>query len=153
DFLPATDASPYRGVGYTLQVEFDWQDYYGNTLVTTLNSPTADKPPYDQRPIRTGYSDLLIGLAQWPSIASSFEVDTVDGKPTFQLLLTFDASRYEGLLSARMSGSTSVVATFTQPLDPESAQTAVNYTLDSGVVVNATLTDSRTVTLAVAVTV
>ena len=148
-YLPKASESPYRGVGYILQIEFAWQDYYGNTLVTTLTSPSAGKPPYDQPPIRTGYSDLLIGLSQWPSIASSFQVDTVGGKPTLQLLLTFDASRYEGLLSARMSGQTSVIASFTQPLDRDSAQKLENYTIEGGIVTRATLTDSRTVTLTV----
>jgi LysM repeat protein len=150
EYLPAASESPYLGVGYILQIEFSWQDYYGNTLVTTLTSPSAGKPPYDQPPLRTGYSDLLIGLSQWPSIASSFQVDTVGGKPALQLLLTFDASRYEGLLSARMSGATSVIASFTQPLDRDSAEKPVNYKIEGGVITQATLTDPRTVTLAVA---
>ncbi|HMF55201.1 MAG TPA: Ig-like domain-containing protein [Pyrinomonadaceae bacterium] len=149
EYLPNANENPYLGVGYILQVGFDWQDYYGNTLVTTLTSSSAGKPPYDKPPIRTGYSDLLIGLSQWPSIASSFQVDTVGGKPALQLLLTFDASRYEGLLYASMSGSTSVIASFTQPLDSDSAEKLDNYKIDGGVITHATLTDSRTVTLTV----
>jgi hypothetical protein len=37
--LPPADGNPYRGVGSILQVAFSWQDYYGNTLVSTLDRP------------------------------------------------------------------------------------------------------------------
>lgn len=148
-YLPQATKNPYLGVGYLLQIEFSWQDYYGNTLVTTLTSRAAGKPPYDQPPIRTGYTDLLIGLSQWPSIAASYNVDTLGGKPGLQLLLTFDASRYEGLLSAHISGPGNVTALFTQPLDPESAEVATNYTIEDHAITGATLSDPHTVVLAV----
>lgn len=148
-YLPEASNSPYLGVGNILQVEFDWQDYYGDTLVTTLTSPVAGKPPYDQPPVRTGYTDLMIGLSQWPSVAASFQIDSLGGAPSLQLRLTFDASRYEGLLSAHMSGATSLVASFTQPLNPESAQKLENYTIEGGVITSAVLADARTVMLTV----
>ena len=31
--------SPFAGIGSILQVNFTWQDYYGNTLVTDLSDP------------------------------------------------------------------------------------------------------------------
>jgi hypothetical protein len=73
----------------------------------------------------------------------------VGGKPGLQLLLTFDASRYEGLLSASKTGATSVTAVFTQPLNTDSAQNLDNYQLEGGVISQATLTNPRTVTLTV----
>lgn len=147
--LPDPGESPYRGVGYLLQPGFSWQDYYGNTLITTLASPSSGRPPFDQPPLRTGYGDLLIALSQWPSVASNFQVDKVSGSPALRMLLSFDASRYEGLLLARRTGPTSVVASFTQSLDRASAETAINYAIEGSVVTHATLDDARTVTLTV----
>lgn len=148
--LPSLSDNPYRGVGFLLQISFNWQDYYGNTLVTTLTSASSSSlPPYDQPPILTGYSDSLIGLGQWPSIAATFQVDAPQGSPLLQILMTFDASRYEGLMSAVMTNATTVVGSFTQPLDQASAETVANYTIAGGRVTAASLTDSRTVTLTI----
>lgn len=148
--LPSAADNPYIGVGYLLQVSFNWQDYYGNTLVTALTSPAPGaQPPYDQPPMLTGYSDALIGLSQWPSVASSYQVDAPSGTPLLQTLLTFDASRYEGLMSARMPNATTVVASFTQALDQASAEVVANYSIAGATIVSASLTSANTVTLTI----
>lgn len=95
--LPDPAESPYFGVGYLFQVAFDWQDIYGNTLVTTLSDPKANNPePLNQPPILTGYTDSIIGLSQWPSVASSWLVlPGSGGNADLQVTLSFDPSHYE----------------------------------------------------------
>jgi LysM repeat protein len=151
--LPDLSLSPYLGIGSLLQVAFDWQDYYGNTLVTTLSAPQAGDPgPYNQSPMLTGYTDQLIGLSQWPSVASSWQVLPGDAsdKPRLELLLSFDASRYQGLLLASASNATTVLASFTDDLDASSAGNKDNYKLGDITIQSAALSsDQRTVQLTV----
>jgi hypothetical protein len=146
-FLPPASGNPYRGVSDLLQIQFDWQDLYGNTLVTGLTSPTAGNPPYNQPPMRLGYTDALIGLSQWPSIASSYQVDASSGSAQVQLFLSFDASRYEGVLSAKIPSTGSILVTFTQDVDKVTAETAANYAIEGQSITAATLMDARTVRL------
>jgi LysM repeat protein len=95
--LPDSNESPYLGVGCLLQVDFDWQDLYGNTLVTVLSGPqSGDKGPGNQPPLLTGYTDALIGLGQWPSVSAGWQVRPgVAGKPRLKLTLSFDPSHYD----------------------------------------------------------
>ena len=146
-FLPPAKDNPYRGISDLLQIQFDWQDLYGNTLVTGLTSPTAGKPPYNQPPMRLGYTDALVGLSQWPSIASSYQVDAPQGNAQVQLFLSFDASRYEGLLTAKMPSAGSILVTFTQDVDKFSAETVANYAIEGQTITAATYVDARTVRL------
>jgi hypothetical protein len=146
-FLPVAKDNPYRGIKNLLQIQFDWQDLYGNTLVTGLSSPTAGKPPYNQPPMRLGYTDTLIGLSQWPSIASSFQVAAPAASAEVQLYLTFDASRYEGLLAASMPAAGSVLVSFTQDVNQASAETVTNYAIEGQTITAATRVDGRTVRL------
>lgn len=159
--LPDPGQSPYVGIGSLLQVAFDWQDYYGNTLVTTLSAPQPGDPaPYNEAPMLVGYTDPLVGLGQWPSVASAWQVLPGEngGKPVLELLLTFDAGRYQGLLSAKAADGETVLARFTQNLDPASAANKDNYKLatsDAGsaapVIQSSTLEDNqKTVRLVVA---
>ncbi|HEY6333162.1 MAG TPA: hypothetical protein VI756_27815 [Blastocatellia bacterium] len=94
--LPDPGDSPYIGVGYLFQVAFDWQDLYGNTLVTSLSEPKAGSAePLNHPPMLTGYTDPLIGLSQWPSAASSWQVMDSNGKAILRFELSFDASHYD----------------------------------------------------------
>ena len=68
----------------------------------------------NQPPLLTGYADALIGLSQWPSVAASWQVVGSAGKPRLEVLLSFDDSRYQGLLMAEATGAMTVVATFTK---------------------------------------
>jgi len=153
DDLPHPSQNPYIGVGYMLQVAFDWQDYYGNTLVTVLSAPQSDdKGPFNQPPTFTGYTDALIGLGQWPSVSANWQVvPSSDGPPQLELMMTFDNSRYQGMLQATASDATTIVATFTEKLDTNSATYKENYNINHNVTVeNAALgTDGRTVELTV----
>lgn len=94
--LPDPNQSPYIGVGFLLQVDFDWQDLYGNTLVTVLSDPRGgDTEPLNQPPMPTGYTDALIGLGQWPSVSAGWQVLPGASKPELQLRLSFDPSQYQ----------------------------------------------------------
>jgi hypothetical protein len=140
--LAASASSPYLGIGDILQVAFTWQDYYGNTVVTTLSDPQPGDPgPFTEAPMPTGYVDPLVGLGQWPSVSSAWQVlpGTDGGLPTLELLLTFDASRYQGLIVAKASTPTTVTATFTETLDPASAADASNYKVSGATVLTAQL--------------
>lgn len=43
--LPPADGGPYAGLGSILQVNYSWQDHYGNTLVTNLTRPATRHAP------------------------------------------------------------------------------------------------------------
>ncbi|WP_396448152.1 LysM peptidoglycan-binding domain-containing protein [Actinomadura sp.] len=126
------EAAPYQAIGDILQVSFDWCDVYGNTLVTDLTDPVAGSGgPFDQPPVLIGYTDALVGLGQWPSVSSSWQVrDAGDGGPLLELLLSFDDSRYQGLLAAAAPDATTVELTFTLDLDPDGVGDTGNYVFD-----------------------
>ncbi|MFI6599275.1 LysM peptidoglycan-binding domain-containing protein [Nonomuraea sp. NPDC050536] len=148
--LPPAEGDPYRGLGSILQVDFSWQDHYGNTLVTTLTTPpVSGDGPVNQPPIRVGYTDALIGLSQWPSVSSAWRVTGPSDAPRLDLRLSFDPSRYRGLISATATDANTVRATFTDALDPASATRVDNYRLDGGVSIASVALggDGRTVTL------
>lgn len=147
--LPPAHGDPYRGLGSILQVAFSWQDYYGNTLVTTLDRPRQG--PLNQPPVLTGYTDPLIALSQWPSVAAWWQAAGTAGQARLELNLAFDPSRYQGLIRASAGSTRSVIAVFTDNLDRASAQQLTNYRLNGGLtVVGASLgEDQRTVTLTV----
>lgn len=95
---PESNPSPYLHIGYLLQVNYSWQDLYGNTLITTLANPEkGDSGPLNQPPMLTGYTDALIGPDQWPSISMGWQVipGTGSGNPQLQVQFSFDKSRYD----------------------------------------------------------
>ncbi|RBL89313.1 LysM peptidoglycan-binding domain-containing protein [Chitinophaga flava] len=152
--LPDASQSPYKGLGYLLQIDFAWQDLYGNRLITELSNPAAGAAtPLNRPPVITGYNDALLALTQWPSVSSVYNVQKVPNtsQPAILLALTFDATVYQGMISASATSSTIIKAVFTQPLNKVSAETKDNYQLDHGItVVSAVLdTDLVTVTLTV----
>lgn len=149
--LPDPGQSPYKGLGNLLQVQFAWQDLYGNRLITDLSNPLAgDSTPLNMPPVITGYSDALIPLNQWPSVAAVYSVDK-DTTPQLNVSLRFDPTVYDGLITATAIDSITINALFTVPLDKDSANTASNYTVDQGVTVSAAVlqSDNKTVKLTV----
>jgi len=92
--LPAQSDSPYLGVGAILQVSFLWQDLYGNTLVTSITEPQTGGRS-NQPPVLLGYTDALIGVGQWPAVASSWAVSGESGSPELEVTLLFDPTRYQ----------------------------------------------------------
>jgi LysM repeat protein len=143
--LPPASGNPYLGLGSILQVNFQWQDYFGNTIVTTLTTPSSTDRR-NQPPMLTGYTDPLLSLSQWPSVSSAWDVGA---GPLIELDLTFDASRYEGLIAASAGSSTAISAQFTNDLDRASASAIANYSLSGGIAIQSASLgdDNRTVTL------
>ena len=130
--LPAPAASPYQGLGSLLKVNFSWQDYYGNCLLTTLAQPQAGDahPVLNQPPVLTGYTDALLALSQWPAVSAGWQVRPVASQPPLlEVRLDFDSSPYQGLNRVVVTDSQTVVAYFTLPLDPASATQVANYAL------------------------
>ncbi|MCF6404889.1 LysM peptidoglycan-binding domain-containing protein [Chitinophaga filiformis] len=149
--MPDQANSPYRGLGGLLQIDYAWQDLYGNRIITTLSQPSGNSQ-LNMPPMLTGYTDPLIGLNQWPSVAASWEVNTDNNaKPQLQLDLSFGDSYYQGLMWAKAAGATSITGWFTEPLDEASATDPLNYSLDQSISIKGiTLgTDKQTVTIQV----
>ncbi|MCW3464865.1 hypothetical protein [Chitinophaga nivalis] len=142
--LPDPAESPYRGLGKLLQADFAWQDLYGNRLFTDLSNPVAGSgAPLNQPPVLTGYTDPIIGLNQWPSIATSWEVNNGNGTtPQVQLNCSFSDSYYQGLLRAKATGTTTLQAQFTTTLDPATATDVNNYQLDAQIVIKKVTLDT-----------
>ncbi|MEG4595014.1 LysM peptidoglycan-binding domain-containing protein [Microcoleus sp. F8_C2] len=136
--LPDLNQSPYLSIGRLLQLDFMWLDIYGNKLKTQFSRTSlSDVKISNQLPILIGYTDAIIGLGQWPSISSGWQVlaNQNTGKPQIQLLLSFDDSRYQGLISAKAINSNQVEITFTQELDKTSAKDKSHYSIDNQITV------------------
>jgi LysM repeat protein len=129
--LPDPATSPYQGLGSLLKVDFSWQDYYGNQLLTTLAQPGDAGSVLNQPPVLTGYTDPLLALSQWPSVGASWQVSPGIGgpPPLLQVQLSFDATPYEGLYRVVAQDSQTVVAYFTQCIEATSAIKKDNYAL------------------------
>ncbi|MGG6231466.1 LysM peptidoglycan-binding domain-containing protein [Tenacibaculum sp. SDUM215027] len=95
--FPQKEDNPYRGIGNTLQIHFDWVDYYGNETVTPFNNPTLNtKSPLNNPPVQVGYLDELKGFSQWPSLFITYDVK-LENDTDRELLLnfSFDITRYQ----------------------------------------------------------
>lgn len=134
--LPDASKSPYRGLGTILQVDFAWQDIYGNSIISELSDPSADsKEPLNEPPVLTGYTDAIIGLNQWPSVASSWAVTGKEGEGQLQVALDFDNSYYQGLISAEVKSDTTILAQYTSKVDKDTATNVANYTIDQNITI------------------
>ena len=88
-------ASPYLGNGRLLQLDFMWLDLYGNTIFSDLSNPQAGDPgQINHSPILLGYTDPLLAVGQWPSVATDWQVTGTSGNPQLVVDLSFDATRY-----------------------------------------------------------
>ncbi|WP_083729552.1 LysM peptidoglycan-binding domain-containing protein [[Flexibacter] sp. ATCC 35208] len=149
--MPDQAESPYRGLGGLLQIDYGWLDLYGNLLITTLSQPSGNSQ-LNMVPILTGYTDPLIGLNQWPSVAASWEViSDINKAPLLQLNLSFGDSYYQGLMWGKVTNATTITAWFTAPLEETSSIDPANYSLDQGInILHITLgSDKQTVTIQV----
>ncbi|WP_440067484.1 LysM peptidoglycan-binding domain-containing protein [Tenacibaculum discolor] len=95
--FPQKEDNPYRGIGNTLQIHFDWVDYYGNETITPFNNPALNtKSPLNNPPVQVGYLDELKGFSQWPSLFITYDVK-LENDTDRELLLnfSFDITRYQ----------------------------------------------------------
>ena len=92
--VPPGSANPYAGVGFAAQPALEWRDLFGNRARTPLSDAALDPAgPQGEPPIPVTYSDRLLGVAQWPSVAAQYSI--VDG-PELSVELSFDVARYAG---------------------------------------------------------
>ncbi len=92
-----SEDNPYQGVGSLLQFEMNWLDVYGNRVLSQLQDPKPTPGmPQNKAPQITGYADRLLGLSQWPGVASEYRVyPHKDTKaPMLELRGQFDAQTY-----------------------------------------------------------
>ncbi|HEY0068785.1 MAG TPA: LysM peptidoglycan-binding domain-containing protein, partial [Chloroflexia bacterium] len=99
--LPDPTDSPYAGIygdpvanNYSaVQIDLAFHDLAGNL---TNNKFAGKLPncnnPLALNPIPVGYTDDLIGLAQWPSVSAAFDFPTA--KPQMQIGMTFSTAQY-----------------------------------------------------------
>jgi uncharacterized protein YegP (UPF0339 family)/LysM repeat protein len=94
---PQKKDNPYRGIGHTLQIHFDWVDYYGNNTVTPFSDPKLDPgAPLNNAPVQVGYMDELKGFSQWPSNFITYNFNRETGSnPVLSLDFTFNTTKYQ----------------------------------------------------------
>ncbi len=85
--LPARENNPYLGIAQDAQVGlgFSFHDVYGNQLPI----PLLDNPPID-----VAYFDNVIGLAQWPGVASFYQFSKPAIKPLLTLQISLQIDKY-----------------------------------------------------------
>lgn len=89
----ATTLNPYSANGLLLQTQLGWNDYYGNTILSTLDEPTKPAGKLNSKPALQGYTDQIIPLSQWPSTSANWTVQPEGSAETtpenFTILITF----------------------------------------------------------------
>ncbi|UCZ75913.1 hypothetical protein LHK94_02535 [Dickeya zeae] len=89
--------NPYSANGRIIQISYEWNDLYGNRMVSTLDDNDSAVGANNNTPALTGYTDNLMTIAQWPSISTSWSVaNTVPAGERFLIQLTsaFDPSAF-----------------------------------------------------------
>jgi LysM repeat protein len=87
-FLPSAATDPYAGIGdgSTLTMSMAFHDLYGNDTISSA--------PIANLLIPVGYFDDVVGLAQWPGIAASYEVTQSGNAPALTIGATLQVSNY-----------------------------------------------------------
>ena len=154
---PSAIDNPYRGIGNTLQVHFNWVDYYGNQTITPLSDPSLDSSsPLNNPPIQVGYMDELKGFSQWPSTFITYDISGGTASPELILNFTFNITRYENTNDEAciadindtdnmgdwqknalhdLTNYTTIYNQITQ-LNPENGQNTLTFTLGSSLIPN-----------------
>ena len=93
---PDPAKSPYLGVGRLLQLDFAWNDLFGNRGLTPLSDPSLSPgAPLNRPPARAMYTDPIVGLSEWPSIGLDYEVVAGDAdQATLEISIAFDGCEY-----------------------------------------------------------
>ena len=80
---------PYRGIGRDFQLNFQWQDIYGNRL--------GDRGKLQSLLHSVGYFDPILGLNQWPAVGESYRITRHSSRDRIIALvleLAFDQAKY-----------------------------------------------------------
>lgn len=104
--IPATD--PYHGMGTQTQLPsaefiFGFADLLGNRTAP----PNA---PQGITELSVGYTDTMIGISEWPAIASYFEVDKANGSNDAVLSAMFSLRPAELLPTPSQAGNNVAIA-------------------------------------------
>ncbi len=92
--IPDPEKNPYKGIktgtDANLDIQFWWQDVYGNKLTST--DPV-------EKSFEVKYTDPLIGINQWPSITESFQFvrDDVTDEVHLEIEFSFSPTGYQNL--------------------------------------------------------
>lgn len=86
--LPPAQEDPYAGLGGTAHIGLKWQDMFGNQVNTAISAPDHDVLAH------VGYIDAVIGIHQWPSVATQYSFPLNNGQSLLQIEAAFDPSRY-----------------------------------------------------------
>jgi len=89
--------NPYSANGRLLQTVYNWNDLYGNRIVSDLDDASTSAGAKNNIATLTGYTDKLIGTPQWPSTSTNWTVaDTNPAGDQFLLQITsaFDPSSF-----------------------------------------------------------
>ncbi|MHA7777313.1 LysM peptidoglycan-binding domain-containing protein [Roseibium sp. M-1] len=136
---PAGD-NPYDANGRLLQLEFGWNDVFGNKMVSDIDETTTAAGKLNGRASLTGYTDLVIGVAQWPSISTHWTVgDTSPVSDDFVITVeaSFDPQPYlpdvndksDGWKAKARAGLQTVTSILNQIADPSGLGFSVETTL------------------------
>lgn len=87
---PDPRKNPYNGIGSVVELNFNWQDLFGNWLDT--GTPNNDWPNQTYEVL---YIDNLIPLDQWPSVTSDYLISLGESNtPELGTTLRFNAEVY-----------------------------------------------------------
>jgi hypothetical protein len=102
--LPANTDDPYAGMGAPAILRLTFHDVFGNI--------TAPATPLDDIALDTGYTDAVIGLAQWPGLGAHYRiVQGEGGSPAIVLDVAMQWSRWvPGAGGSADAASTSAAA-------------------------------------------
>ncbi|MGN6216916.1 MAG: hypothetical protein ACTHN7_08165 [Solirubrobacterales bacterium] len=106
---PDPAKSPYLGIGGLLQLDLAWNDIFGNRGLTPLSNPALSPgAPLNRPPARALYTDPVIGLSEWPSVGTDYEIVAGGaGQADLKIELAFDPCTYlnEGELGCKPAPS------------------------------------------------
>ncbi|AWI25241.1 LysM peptidoglycan-binding domain-containing protein [Flavobacterium pallidum] len=149
--LPNPADNPYLAIYGLVQQEvtisFSWNDIFGNTLNADAD-PSATWPDLS---IPLGYTDAIIGLAQWRNMLPGYTVSSDGGTPSLNINFRFLADRYTGIADAdaRMKNAKTDMGLYQSiyfQLVQDDAKIAVATTMDAPIL-KATFTEDPKTTL------
>ncbi len=87
---PDSRLDPYNGIGSTVELNFNWQDLFGNWIDSDMNDQS-----WPNQGFPVGYIDDLIALDEWPSVTSDYTIARDErGSPALTATLRFNADVY-----------------------------------------------------------
>ena len=90
EVVPDPRQDPYNGVGSNVELNFNWQDLFGNWLDSDVQHQS-----WPDQPFEVGYIDEIIALDEWPSVTSDYVITgNQPGIPELTITLRFNTDFY-----------------------------------------------------------